>query len=60
MQMKTERGLIWVSAAYDSVDEAKENGYGYAFYSTELNCDVYSKCLDERGYKHSFAIIKNK
>ena len=60
MQVKTERGLIWLEDEYNSVDEAKENGYDYAFYSTELRCDVCSKCLDEKGYKHSFAIIKNK
>ncbi len=57
MQIETERGILNVEAEYQSVEDAKKDGYGYAFYSTKLGRDLYSKCLDDRGLKHSFAII---
>lgn len=57
MQVHTERGLIWVEAEYQSEEEAKMDGYDYAFYSKELDKKVYSKCLDDRGLRHTFALI---
>ena len=57
MQVHTERGLIHVEAEYQSAERAKMDGYSYAFYSKELKKEVYSKCLDDRGLKHTFAII---
>ena len=57
MQVHTERGLVSVDAEYQSEEKAKMDGYSYAFYSSELKRDLYSKCLDERGLKHSFALI---
>lgn len=57
MQVNTERGLIWVEAEYQSAERAQMDGYSYAFHSKELGKDVYSKCLDDRGLRHTFAVI---
>ena len=57
MQVQTERGLINVEAEYQSEEKAKMDGYSYAFYSKELEKKVYSKCLDDRGLYHTFALI---
>ncbi len=57
MQIQTERGIISVEAEYQSVEKAKMDGYNYAFTSKELGRDVYSKSLDDRGLRHSFALI---
>ena len=57
MQVHTERGLINVEAEYQSEEKAKMDGYSYAFYSKELEKKVYSKCLDDRGLYHTFALI---
>ena len=57
MQVHTERGLINVEAEYQSEEKAKMDGYSYAFYSNELEKKVYSKCLDDRGLYHTFALI---
>ena len=57
MQVHTERGLISIDAEYQSEEMAKMNGYAYAFHSSELKRDLYSKCLDERGLRHSFVVI---
>lgn len=57
MQLNTERGLISVDAEFKSTEEAVNEGYCYSFTSQELNCDVYSKCLDDRGYRHTFALV---
>lgn len=58
MQMHTERGLIWVEAAYQSAERCEMDGYTYSFHSNELNADVYSKVLDELGHRRTFAIIE--
>lgn len=57
MQKQTERGLISVEGEYVSAKLAEENGFSYAFTSQMLDCEVYSKCLDDRGLRHSFALI---
>ena len=57
-QMQTERGLIYVEATYSDKAQAKTDGFDYAFTSSALGCDVYSKCLDDRGLRHSFILIK--
>ena len=57
MQVQTERGLINVEAEYQSEEKVKMDGYSYAFYSKELEKKVYSKCLDDRGLYHTFALI---
>ena len=57
MQMHTERGLIFVEAEYQSEEKALMDGYSYAFFSTELNRKVYSKCLDKEGHRRTFALI---
>ena len=57
MQMQTERGLICVEADYQSAERAQMDGYTYAFTSEVLGCDIYSKCLDDRGLYHTFARI---
>ena len=58
MQKQTERGIISVSAEYKSGMEAEKNGFTYTFTSRDLGCDVYSKCLDDRGFRHSFALVR--
>lgn len=58
MQIKTERGLISVEKECHTANEAEKAGFTYAFYSNELNCKVYSKCLDIKGAYHSFALVK--
>ena len=57
-QVQTERGIVCVEAQFDTVEEAKAAGYCYSFTSTMLNCDLYSKTLDERGLYHVFATVK--
>lgn len=57
-QIETERGLVYVVREYLTADEAKNNGYTYAFSSYKLNCDLYSKCLDDRGLYHEFVTVK--
>lgn len=57
MQIQTERGLIFVEAEYQSEERAIMDGYTYAFYSNQLGKDVFSKCTDEKGLHHTFAII---
>lgn len=57
MQVKTERGLILVEAEYQSEERAVMDGYKYSFFSEMLNKKVYSKCLDDKGLKHTFALI---
>lgn len=58
MQVQTERGIIWIEATYQSEERAKMDGYEYAFTSKDLGKDVYSKCLDDRGLRHTFAVIE--
>lgn len=57
-QMHTERGLVYVAKEFYSKEEAIENGYDYCFYSEELNCDCFSKILDELGHRRQFAIVR--
>ncbi len=57
-QVQTERGIVFIEAAYQSAERAEMDGYSYAFHSKELGCDLYSKCSDDRGYRHSFAVIE--
>lgn len=57
-QVQTERGLICIEAAYRSEERAQMDGYRFAFHSTMLGRDVYSKCLDDEGLRHTFAVIE--
>ncbi len=57
-QTQTERGLLMIEAAYQSEERARMDGYSFAFYSTMLGKDLYSKCLDDRGLKYTFAVIE--
>ncbi len=57
IQVSTERGMLCVIKNYPDSDTAKANGYTYAFTSSELGCDLYSKCLDNRGLYHEFVTI---
>lgn len=57
MQIQTERGLILIEAAYQSKERAEMDGYKYSFTSKELGRDIYSKCIDDKGLRHTFAII---
>ena len=59
-QVDTERGLIYVADVFASESEAKENGYTYAWHSGRLGRDLYSKCLDDEGRRHSFAVVERK
>ena len=60
IQVSTERGLVCVVKNYATKEEAIQNGYSYAFTSSALKCDLYSKCLDERGLYHEFVTIDRK
>lgn len=57
-QVRTERGFICVVAEFSSPEEAEANGYSYSFTSKEIGCDVYGKCLDDRGLRHEFVLIR--
>ncbi len=57
-QVQTERGLIYVVGNYNNTEDAKKDGYYYYFTSRDLHCDVYGKCLDDKGYRHEFVLIK--
>ena len=57
-QVQTERGLLYVEAEYQSKERARMDGYDFAFHSSKLGADLYSKSLDDRGLKHSFAVIR--
>ena len=57
-QIKTERGLICVVNEFPTSEEAEANGYSYSFTSKEIGCDIYGKCLDDRGLRHEFALIR--
>ena len=57
-QVNTERGLLFIEASFTTVELCLQEGYSYAFHSKELGCDLYSKCLDDKGYRHSFAVIE--
>ncbi len=59
-QIQTERGLIFVENEFKSIEEAVAAGYNYSFTSEEIGCDVYGKCLDDRGLRHEFVLIKKK
>ncbi len=55
--VQTERGIVCIEAAYQSEERAKMDGYSYAFHSKTLGRDLWSKCLDDRGLRRSFAVI---
>lgn len=51
----TERGIVSISAYYKDSSEAREDGFYYAFKEGDIT--LYSKCLDDRGLYHTFAIV---
>ncbi len=53
-QYDTERGLVYVARIYNKAEDARNDGYSYAFHSSKLNKDLYSKTLDDRGLIHEF------
>ena len=57
-QVQTERGLLHVAETFDTPEQAKDAGYSYAFHSSQIGKDLYSKCLDDRGLRHSFSIVE--
>ncbi len=57
-QVQTERGIVNIEAAYQSEERAQMDGYSFAFHSDMLKRDLYSKCLDDEGHRHSFAVIE--
>ena len=57
-QVQTERGIVSIEAAYQSEERAMMDGYAFAFHSEKLGCDLWSKCLDDRGLHHTFAVIE--
>lgn len=65
MQVRTERGIISVTETNMSKEEAVAKGYRYSFtaYHCELpdriiKADVYGKCLDNRGLRHEFVLVR--
>lgn len=56
----TPRGTIFIQESFSSEQDAHNNGYGYWFThrNTEgKQIDIYSKALDENGYRNKFAIV---
>ena len=68
MQIQTERGLISIDASYRSEERCEMDGYKYAFTAYNVfnpltdetinSVDIFSKCLDDRGLRHTFAWIE--
>lgn len=56
-QIQTERGLIFLTETFSTEAECRNAGYSYAFYSTKLGCELWSKTLDGRGHRHEFAVV---
>ncbi len=56
--VQTERGIICIEAAFQSEERAEMDGYRFAFHSDRLDIDLWSKCLDDKGLKHTFAVIE--
>lgn len=56
-QLNTERGLVSIATWYRDAEEAEKDGYTYAFNAFKNDLTLFSKCLDERGLYHSFAIV---
>ena len=57
-QIQPERGLVLIEGAYQSEERAQMDGYNFAFHSDMLGVDLYSKCLDNEGLKHTFVYIE--
>ena len=62
MLLNTERGSIFVTTGGVAYTEkqAKADGFGYAFHSTDLGLDVYSKVLDVLENTREFKVLVNK
>lgn len=69
MQVRTERGIINVLGTKEALfldrKTAVEHGYGYSFTANHvelpdkiIKADVYGKCLDDRGLRHEFVLVK--
>lgn len=67
MQVKTERGIVSVEASYQSPERAIMDGYAFSFTAHNVylpdirkevkTVDFYGKTLDDKGLRHSFAIV---
>ena len=57
MQVKTERGLIWVEKYIKTTEEAKELGYAYSFYSTEAKAKCFSRITGENS--RAFCLVED-
>ncbi len=58
MQKESVRGLIWVEdCIFTRKEQAKTEGFSYAWHDEKLHCDLYSKTLDDEGHKHSFVRV---
>lgn len=55
-QVQTRRGLVYVETAYPSEKCAESDGFSYAWDDPTYG-PLFSKCLDERGLRHVFAVI---
>lgn len=56
-QVQTERGLLHVSAICKTAEMARTLGYDLAWHSSKLKGQLYSKCLDNEGYRHDFVFV---
>lgn len=52
--LKTPRGTFVISAVYDTLEEAKKEGYGY--YFTFEGKDIYTKS-DTKTWHTDFALV---
>lgn len=56
-KIQTERGLVFLAETFSTEAECRDAGYSYAFYSTRLGHELWSKTLDVLGHRHEFAVI---
>lgn len=60
MQVRTERGLIWVEQYASTTEEAKNLGYDYTFYSNDAKAKCFSRIVDGKLNSRKFCLVKDK
>ncbi len=55
-RLDTERGTVYIEGMYNK-DEARENGFTFAFHSGILDCELYQKKMDSAGLVKHFAVV---
>lgn len=60
MQTRTERGMISVKEEFKTSEEAKKNGYTFAFYSTELKAECFSRIPGNNLNSREFCLVRKE